>query len=191
MEWKNRTAYAFIKTKNGNAHTVWERLQTWDNMIGAWIVTGEYDVVAWFDAKDWDTIHDCVATIKSWHEVEDTNTHMVHNGFKTQGWWWDQPVGAWMLLKESTLDDTTNNMPNWNWVTSGASIPGEWDYMAWVEGNNWDDIWNHLNEMKSTQWRTQALIPIKSWWNKSWKENWFYKDNKQFQMNVQSTENMF
>lgn len=184
LEWKDRSAYAFIKTTKGNAHQVWERLKTWDTMIGAWIITGEYDVVAWFDAEDWDTIHDCVATIKAWPEVEDTNTHMVHNGFKTERWWWDHPVGAWILLKEKTLDEATKAISNWDWVTSGASIPGNWDYMAWVEGNNWDDIWNHLYEMKSTQWRTSALIPIKSWWNTAWKENWWYAAEKPFEMQM-------
>ncbi|MDG6219345.1 MAG: hypothetical protein QCI00_07880, partial [Candidatus Thermoplasmatota archaeon] len=71
------------------------------------------------------------------------------------------------------LDETLEHMPNWDWVTSGTSIAGDWDYMAWVEGNNWDEIWNHLMELKSTEWRTSALIPIKSWWNQNWKYNWW------------------
>ena len=173
MNWKDRSAYVFIKAKEGKAHDIWQRFQTWDNMIGAWIVTGEYDVVAWFDAKDWNTVHDCIASIKEWHEVEDTNTHMVHEGYKKESWWWERPVGAWMLFKENKLDDTTRNITKWDWITSGASIPGNWDYMAWVEGNNWDEVWNHLYEMKNGYWRTAALVPIKSWWNQTFKNKWF------------------
>jgi len=173
LRWKNRSAYAFIKTKQGTANEVWERFKKWENMIGAWIVTGEYDVVTWFDAKNWDTIHDCIATIKEWDDVEETKTHLVHDGYKNNKWWWDKPVGAWMLLKENRLDDTSKNMEQWDWITSGASIPGEWDYMAWIEGNNWDEIWGHVMEIKSSEWRTSAIIPIKSWWNQSWKENWW------------------
>ena len=173
MYWKDRSAYVFIKTRQGKAQEIWERFKSWENIIGTWIVTGEYDVVAWFDAKDWDTIHDCIATIKEWNEVETTSTHMVHNGYKNGTFWWEHPVGAWMLLKENKLDETLKAVPNWDWVTSGASIPGDWDYIAWIEGNNWDEVWNHLMEVKSGQWRTSALIPIKSWWNQNWKHNWW------------------
>jgi len=184
LNWKDRTAYTFIKTKQGTAQQVWQRFHTWENMIGAFIVAGEYDIVAWYDAKDWDTVHDCVATIKQWDEVEDTTTQMVHNGYKTGKWWWDKPVGAWMLLKENHLDETTHAISQWDWVTSGASLPGDWDYMAWVEGENWDDLWNHFLEMKSGQWRTSALIPIKSYWNQNWKENWWQQGttNPEYQM---------
>jgi DNA-binding Lrp family transcriptional regulator len=173
MDWKDRSAYAFIKTKEGKAHDVWQRLHTWKNMIGTWIVTGEYDVIAWYDAQDWNTIHDCVATIKEWDEVEHTTTHLVHQGYKKGGWWWEKPVGAWMLLKENKLDETTYALKNWQWITSGASIPGDWDYMAWIEGERWDDVWSHLMEAKAQHWRTSALIPIKSWWNHNWEYNWW------------------
>ena len=173
MKWKDRSAYAFIKTKQGKAYGVWERFKSWDNMIGSWIVTGEYDIVIWFDAENWDTIHDCIATIKSWEDVDETNTRLVHDGYKNKNWWWDKPVGAWMLLKENTLDETTNSMEQWDWITSGASIPGDWDYMAWIEGDNWDDVWNHLMELKGRNWKTSALVPIKSWWNQAWKDKWW------------------
>ncbi|MFO8077164.1 MAG: Lrp/AsnC ligand binding domain-containing protein [Thermoplasmatota archaeon] len=189
MNWKDRTAYAFIKTKKGSAHQVWERFQSWDNVIGTWVVTGEYDVVAWFDAKDWDTIHDCIATIKQWDEVEDTNTHMVHQGYKTNRWWWEKPVGAWMLMKENQLDESVNRVSQWDWITSGASIPGDWDYMAWVEGENWDDVWNHLMDVKTGDWRTAALVPIKSWWNQDFKDKWWQESNPSSQVGIETTEN--
>ena len=189
MNWKDRTAYAFIKTKQGTAHQVWERFQTWDNIIGTWIVTGEYDVVAWFDAKDWDTIHDCIATIKQWNEVEDTNTHMVHQGYKTNHWWWEKPVGAWVMMKEDQLDESSNKVPQWDWITSGASIPGDWDYMAWIEGDNWDDVWNHLMDVKTGNWRTAALVPIKSWWNKNFKEHWWQESTPSSPYGMEKTEN--
>ena len=77
------------------------------------------------------------------------------------------------LLKENNLDEATGKIKNWNWTTSGASIPGEWDYMTWVEGQNWDDVWNHLLEMKYQNWQTSTYVPIKSWWNKNWKNKWW------------------
>lgn len=51
MDWKNRSAYVFIKTTKGKATEVWKRFQTWDNVIGTWIVSGDYDVIVWFDAR--------------------------------------------------------------------------------------------------------------------------------------------
>ncbi len=186
MYWKDRSAYAFIKTRQGTAEYVWQRFQSWENIIGAWVVTGEYDVIAWFDAKDWDTIHDCIATIKQWDEVENTNTHMVHNGYKNQNWWWNKPTGAWVMFKENKLDETSQYVPKWDWVTSGASIPGDWDYMAWIQADNWDELWHHLMETKQTNLKTTAVLPLKTYWNKNWEQNWWdeyntYSDQQQDQ----------
>ena len=88
MDWKNRSAYVFIKTQKGKAYDVWKRFQSWDNVIGTWIVDGNYDVIVWFDASDWETVHKCVESIKDWHEVEYTSSHMVYNGYKNDNWWW-------------------------------------------------------------------------------------------------------
>jgi muconolactone delta-isomerase len=184
MNWKNRSAYAFIKTRQGTAEQVWQRFHNWENMIGTWVVTGEYDVIAWFDAKDWDTIHDCIATIKQWDEVEDTKTHMVHNGYKNNNWWWEKPAGAWVMFKENHLDDTLYHVPDWDWITSGASIPGDWDYMAWIEAEDYDELWSHLMQTKQSHWRTSAALPLKSWWNTQWKQNW---DNEFSRESAQKT----
>ena len=70
MDWRNRSAYVFIKTKKGRSQESWKKFQTWDNVIGTWIVTGDWDVIVWFDAQDWDTVHRCVTEIKKWDEVE-------------------------------------------------------------------------------------------------------------------------
>ena len=173
MDWKNRSAYVFIKTTKGKAHDVWQRFQQWENVIGTWTVPGDWDVIVWFDSTDLENVHQCVSTIKGLDEVENTSSHMVYNGYKKDHWWWEKPAGAWVLVKENKLDEANWKIKNWNWTTSGASIPGEWDYMAWVEGQNWDDVWNHLLEMKYQDWQTSTYVPIKSWWNKNWKDKWW------------------
>ena len=96
-----------------------------------------------------------------------------------------------MLLKENYLDETTNTIKQYDWITSGASIPGDWDYMAWVEGENWDDLWNHMLEMKSGQWRTSALVPMKTWWNQNWKQNWWQEGTTTPQYDMQTTEKQY
>jgi len=173
LDWKNRTAYVFIKTNKSKAQEVWQRFQKWDNVIGTWVVAGEWDVIVWFDAQDMDTVHRCVNTIKEWNEVENTSSHMVYNGFKKDWWWWEKPAGAWILLRENKLDEADTVLKNWDWTTSGASIPGEWDYLAWIGGQNWDEVWNHILEIKNKDWQTYSCVPIKSWWNENWKENWW------------------
>ena len=173
MEWKNRSAYVFIKTTKGKADDVWKQFQSWDNVIGTWVVTGDWDVIVWFDAQDLDTVHGCVSTIKNWKEVEQTSSHMVYNGHKNDNWWWEKPAGAWVMMREGKLDETQDKIKKWNWMTSGASIPGDWDYISWVGGKNWDEVWNHLNEIKKGKWQTTTHIPIKSWWKESWKDNWW------------------
>ena len=173
MDWKNRSAYVFIKTHEGKANEVWQRFQNWDNIIGTWIETGDWDVIAWFDAKDLDTIHNCVDTIKGWNEVDYTSSHMAYSGYKKDNWWWEKPAGTWVLLRDDKISQTTEKIKNWDWATSGSSIPGEWDYIAWIQGNNWDEVWNHLLEMKNTNWQTMTQVPIKSWWNQKWKDNWW------------------
>lgn len=173
MDWKNRSAYVFIKTKEGKSHDVWQRFHDWENIIGTWIVTGDWDVIAWFDTQDWDTVHRFVAEIKKWDDIEHTSSHMVYNGYKKGNWWWEKPAGTWVLFKEKRLDETLDKTRKWDWVISGASIPGDWDYMAWIEGENWEDVWNHLLEVKSENWQTSVQVPIKSWWNQSWKDKWW------------------
>ena len=79
MDWKNRSAYVFIKTSKGKANNVWQRFHEWENVIGTWIVSGDWDVIVWFDAEDLENVHRCVATIKDWNEVEHTSSHMVYN----------------------------------------------------------------------------------------------------------------
>jgi len=173
MNWKNRSAYVFIKTTKGKAHEVWERFHNWDNMIGTWVVTGEWDVIVWFDAHDWDTVHKCVSEIKAWDDVVQTSSHMVYNGHKRDNWWWEKPAGTWVLIRENQLDETPSKIQKWDWMTSGASIPGDWDYISWIGGNNWDEVWNHIMEIKAEKWDTLIQVPVKSWWNQNWKEKWW------------------
>jgi len=173
MHWGNRSAYVFIKTTKGKAQEVWKKFQQWDNVIGSWVVSGDHDVIVWFDAQDWDTVHRCVAEIKKWTEVENTSSHMVYNGYKNDNWWWDKPAGTWILLRENQLDETNTKIEKWNWANLGASIPGEWDYITWVEGNNWDEVWKHVLELKAQNWETLTYTPVKSWWNQKWKDSWW------------------
>jgi len=173
MDWKNRSAYVFIKTHKGRADDVWKRFHDWDNVIGTWIVAGDWDVIVWFDAQDLESVHNCVKTIKDWNEVDHTSSHMVYNGFKKDGWWWEKPAGTWVLLREGKLDEAPERIKKWDWATSGASIPGDWDCIAWIQGENWNEVWDHLIEFTREGWETKTNVPVKSWWNQDWKNKWW------------------
>jgi hypothetical protein len=43
--------------------------------------------------------------------------------------------------------------------------------------------------LKSGEFRTSALIPIKSWWNQNWKENWWQKDAESTEIKMKTTGN--
>ena len=173
MDWKNRSAYVFIKTKKGKADEVWKKFHDWDNVIGTWLVDGEWDVIVWLDTNDWDSVHNHIVNIKNWDEVENTSSHMVYNGYKNDSWWWEKPAGAWVLFKENKLDEANEKIKNWSWTPSGASIAGKWDYLAWVEGQNWNEVWDHIYQIKTENMETATIVPIKSWWNQNWKDNWW------------------
>jgi len=78
-----------------------------------------------------------------------------------------------MLIREKNLDDTPEKTKKWNWITSGASIPGDWDYISWIQGENWEDVWNHVLQVKKEDWETSTYVPVKSWWNEKWKSQWW------------------
>ena len=65
-------------------------------------------------------------------------------------------------------------MQKWDWITSGASIPGDWDYISWIQGKDWNEVWDHLWQLKKEKWETVSQVPIKSWWNQGWKDNWWW-----------------
>ena len=100
---------------------------------------------------------------------------MVYSGYKNDNWWWDKPAGAWVLLRENKLNEANDKLKKWDWTTCGASIAGEWDYLTWVEGYDWNEVWNHLYDLKTENWQTRAYVPIKSWWNEHWKNNWWHQ----------------
>ena len=87
-------------------------------------------------------------------------------------------VTALLRLQELTstlsrLNGEIKDTKKWKWAGSVASVPGEWDYLAWVGGDNWDQVWKGVEGMNEKGWRTETLVPIKSWWNKSWKKEWW------------------
>lgn len=162
-----------MKAKPGMAEKVWKSFQQCDEAIGAWVVTGDWDVIAWVDAYSWDGVYDLVAKMRKENWIESSSSHWVHHGHKNGSWWWDWPAGAWVLWRDNKLNGSWKKTTNWKWAVSSASVPGDWDWVTWVGGKNWNEVWNHVLDFQKPGWQTTTLVPVRSWWNKSWAKNWW------------------
>lgn len=173
MEWNKRSAYLMVKAEPGWAEKVWKETQKWEGTIGSWIVTGEWDVLVWVDARSWDEVYGWASKLRSQKGVAATSSHWVHQGWKNGLWWWEKPAGAWVLWRNKNITQWPKQTKKWHWVISSASVPGDWDCFSWIAGNNWNEVWNHVWEFNKAGWETQTLVPVRSWWNKTWKKNWW------------------
>lgn len=172
-EWNERSAYLLVKSDWKAADKIWNKAKKWNETIGVSLVTGQWDMVLWLDAFSREDIYDRVVDIRGMKGVEGTSTHFVYKGMKNDKWWWEWPVGSWVWMHSPKLNGEWKSMKNWKWASSVASTPGEWDYLVWAGGRNWNDVWNKVGQANRSGWRTQSLVPIKTWWNKSWKKSWW------------------
>lgn len=172
MEWHNRSVYVFAKTETGSAEKVWKNVQNWKETIGSWVVTGDWDVVAWFDAYSWDDAYQLATKLRKEKGVTASSSHWVNKGWKNGSWWWDYPQGVWVLWRDYNLNGNWKKTTNWKWAVSSASIPGDWDWLSWVGGKNWDETWNNLMTFQKAGWETKTMVPVRSWWNKKWTKSW-------------------
>jgi hypothetical protein len=172
-EWKSRSAYMFIKSAPDQVEAIWKKLQGWQHTIGAWIITGDFDLLCWYDVDKPEAMQARVAEVRGWSGVQHTASHFVHQGYKNGAWWWDKPAGVWMLARENGPMNRWAEMTKWDGQVSTASTPGEWDTMSWVAGKSWDDTWDKVMEAKKWGWETKTLVPMRSWWNQKVKNTWW------------------
>jgi hypothetical protein len=125
------------------------------------------------DAHSWEDLYDKVVELRSTKGVRATSTHFVYKGMKNGKWWWEWNAGSWVWLRTPKLNGEMKRMTQWPWLTSVASVPGDWDYLVWAGGNDWEKVWQNVWSMNKAGWHTETLVPIKSWWNKSWKNAWW------------------
>lgn len=173
MSWKARSAFTFIRTKPGTAEAVWKRFQQDKAAIGSWVITGDWDVLGWTDAKSWDEVYKKAAEIRQWEGVVGTSSHFVYEGVKNGKWWWQWPAGAWVQLRDAKLNGNFKKLTEWDWVASSVSVPGQWDYITWVAGNTWDEVWENVWTLNKAGWQTSTAVPVRSWWNRAWEKSWW------------------
>lgn len=172
-KWNERSAYLMVQTDRPAGERIWKKAQGWKETIGTWMVTGPWDMIIWIDAQSWKDVYSKVVSLRNEKGVKVTSTHFVYKGNKNGKWWWEWPVGSWVFVRTSRLNGGMKSLSKWNWVSSVASIPGDWDYLVWAGGRTWDDVWKHIWNMNTAGCHTQTLVPLKSWWNKAWKGKWW------------------
>lgn len=172
--WKERTAYVFIRTEGKYTENVWKKVQKWEESIGAWIVTGDWDVLLWIDTQNLDRVYKKVTELRKWDGVIATSTHFVYEGLKNGTTWWSQPCGAWVLVRDRTLNGNLESIAKQKYVVSVASAPGQWDYIVWVNGSSWDEVLENTWALHTKGYQTLTKIPQKSWWNPAWQnKSWW------------------
>ncbi|HVA65497.1 MAG TPA: hypothetical protein VNK24_01070 [Elusimicrobiota bacterium] len=174
-DWSKRSAYLLVQTDWGAGEKLWKESQAWKETIGSWLTTGPWDLVVWLDAKSWEDVYEKASWIRAQKGVRATSSHFVYKGTKNGKWWWEWPVGNWVFARTPRLNGEIKEMQKLPWAASAASIPGDWDYMVWVGGQKWEEVWDHVGELNKDGWHTQTLIPMKSWWNQAWKNSWWAK----------------
>ncbi len=162
-----------VQADRSTGEHLWKKAQGWDDTIGAWMVTGAWDVVIWIDAQSWEDVYKKVVEIRGEKGVTGTSTHYVYKGVKSPKWWWEWPAGSWVFIKSPHLNGEIKHWGKWNWLSSVASIPGDWDYFAWAGGKTWDEVWKNVWQLNEKGYHTQTVVPLKSWWNKAWKNKWW------------------
>ena len=168
MDYTNKTGYIFLKVNTGYTREVFEQFKTTDWVIGAWAVTGDYDLIVWVNAKTEDDLYRYANSIREWKGVEMTNSHYVHDGFLTNFETLTNPNGAWVRLRVDTMKDIPTYLKNYNFVGSYASIPGEYDYLVWTNGETvHETIENVLTMTKDRTWRTYTHIPVYTYFNEN------------------------
>lgn len=173
MEWNNRSAYLLVKTEPGWAQKVWQKTQSWKPAIGSWIVTGDWDVMVWVDALNWDEVYQWASALRHEKGTLASSSHWVHQGWKNGHWWWQDPAGAWVWWRSHNLNGDWKKAKTWKWAVSTVSTPGDWDGVTWVGGKNWNEVWDRIMDVQKPGWETKTVIPVRSWWNKNWQKNWW------------------
>lgn len=172
-DWSKRSAYVMVKADGNAGEKIWKQAQKWPDAIGAWMVTGSWDILLWVDATSWEDVYDKVVWLRKQGGVKATSSHFVYKGTKNGKWWWQWPAGSWVFVRSKHLNGELKDLQRWSWASSAASIPGDWDYLVWAGGKTWNDVWNHVWDFNKAGWHTQTLVPIRSWWNRSWKSRWW------------------
>ena len=82
---------------------------------------------------------------------------------------------SWVKIRSNDLYSTYEEMKMYDWVGTVASIPGEWDCVAMIYGETYQEVYNYLWELTTKGYDVEYYAPLKYYWNKDYVENWNQK----------------
>jgi hypothetical protein len=161
MEFNKKTAYVYIKTQAGQAKQVYEQFRKQDWVIGAWAVTGEYDIIAWVNARNDDDVYTYANTMKGWAGIDYTTSYFVHNGYFHDYNKIDDPNGVWVRLRTEHMQEALGHFKEHDYIRSWANLPGEYDFLLYVTGDSTRvALENVMRLTENHKWRTQTYVPV-------------------------------
>ncbi len=167
MQLKNRTGYIFLRTNGSSTKKVWEHLKTLDFVIGAWVVTGDYDVITWVNAKNEDDLYRYATTLRHIAGVELTNSHLAHAGDVRDWKSFEGQHGAWVRVRADKIETTAASLKEMSYVGGWAEIPGDYDYLVWTQGKDLRETTENVMRMtEHAGWRTYTHVPVWAYLNK-------------------------
>jgi hypothetical protein len=172
MEWERRSAYVFVKCYPGKNDKVYNMIREWKNVFGVFTTTGNWDLIAWFDAEDIEESYKWISKIRYWPEVERTSTHQTYQGWVNGTMFWEKPAYSWVKVRSSDIYSTYEEMKLHDWVATVASVPGEWDCVAMLYGESYEEVHHSLWELTTRGYEVEYYAPLNSYWNKEFVENW-------------------
>jgi hypothetical protein len=166
MEFANKTGYVFVRTRAGVTRKVFEQVRANDWVIGAWAVTGDYDIVVWANARNEEELFTQAAILRNMAGVEYTNSRLVHSGFVADFKTFNSRNGAWVRLRADKLGPPPNFLRDLPYVGAYATIAGDYDYLVWAFGDDVHDAIEHVLAMtENRDWRTYTHVPILAYFN--------------------------
>ena len=172
MEWKNRSAYVFIKTYPGKAEQVYKKITDWENTIGVVMTTGDYDMIAWIDTEGIGDAYQWITQVRCWPEVERTSTHQTYYGYRNDRPFWDMPAYAWFKFRCPDFQSTYDWCKTNDNVAFAACIPGDYDYIGMCYGKNYNEVYDYMAEFKAKGYEVEYYAPLKCWWNQKYEQKW-------------------
>jgi hypothetical protein len=170
MNYNKKTAYIMVKTHVGYARKVFEQFKTTDWVIGTWLVSGDYDLIVWVNAKNEDEVYNYAKTIKTWEGIYHTNSYYVYDGNLTNFEEMTNLNGAWVRVRGENIETMPEYFNKYDYITNWACIPGDFDYMVWFNGKTHIETMDHiLNVTENHKWHTYTHLPVTSYMNNKYK----------------------
>jgi len=172
MEWEKRSAFVFIRCLPGKTDRVFNLIREWNKTIGVFTTAGQWSLMAWIDAEDIEESYEWIAKMRCWPEVQRTSTHQTFHGYRREDLFWDKPAYSWIKIRSNDVHHTFEELKNIDWIASVSSVPGDWDCVAMIYGETYEEIFTYIWDFVNTGYEIEYFAPLKAFWNRDYLVKW-------------------